>query len=101
MNELKLCPFCGTFVTQYGEIVRHPPSELCILSNQVYQASEWNCRVGEDDLLRRIKEAVEDIEMVARYNSGAGIHAFETITEEVAERVKGLILYRVPEVKEE
>ena len=62
MNELKPCPFCGCNVVDYDAVVRHPATDLCILSNQVYQVSEWNCRVGEDSLLRRVKEAVEEID---------------------------------------
>jgi hypothetical protein len=60
--KLKPCPFCGCNVVDYDVVVRHPATDLCILSNQTYHPKEWNCRVREDSLLRRLKEAVAEIE---------------------------------------
>lgn len=50
-----------------------------------------------NSLLSRLREAIDDIKMIAEYNDGMGIHKFEPLNEKVADRVIGIIKSHIPE----
>jgi len=69
MNELKPCPFCGErpkigWLDENREDLVACHNDDCVLFSLLMKIEEWNTR-ADTDLLRRVKEAVGEMQKQA------------------------------------